>query len=77
MVQSGGLDLSLLTSVLAPVEAVRVDDRSLHSCLFSGMTTMWQVEEGDEPWEFDRLLQQVSQEIQAEADRANADDESA
>ncbi len=42
-----GIDLSLLTAVLCPMDA-------LH--------------EPDEPWEFDRLLQEVSQAIQAEVD---------
>jgi hypothetical protein len=51
--QQVGIDLSLLTAVLCPVEALQ---------------------EPDEPWEFDRLLQEVSQALQAEADAKEAEE---
>lgn len=51
--QMAGVDLSLLTSVLATPEMLV---------------------ERDEEWVFDRLLQEVAQEITAEQDRREAED---
>ncbi len=44
-------------------------------CASPRLLCWWaQVQEADEPWEFDVLLQEVSQAMQADLDKQEADD---
>ena len=79
-VQSG-VDLGLLTACLSSAEAVRpaLCLLLLLSCAeIYCMRGSWrgcvQVQEEDEPWEFDSLLQEVSQAMQADIDKQEADE---